>query len=87
MSLNESIVSLLIKLHNKLSDKESSYQLPAVGAGMASDSNLVGDGTFFVGRVLDTLSAKSSKCTEAIRTVLNDMKPKSTGEGNSSSAK
>ena len=76
-----------MKLHNKLSDKEGSYEPLTTRGGMVNNSNLVGDGPFFVGRVLDTLSTKSNKCAEAIESVYNDLKPKAAADANSTAAK
>ena len=87
VTINESMVSLLIKLHNKLSDEEGSYVPLSMRGEMLDDTKLVGDGPFFVGRVLDSLSAKDSKYATAIEKVYKDLMPKSSTDSNNTSAK
>lgn len=87
VAVNESMVSLLIKLHNKLSDQDGSYVPLSVRGEMLDDTKLVGDGPFFVGRVLDSLGAKDSKYASAIEKVYKDLLPKTSADGNNTSAK
>lgn len=87
VEVNESVVSMLIKLHNKLSDKEGSYVPLTIRCGTIDLSDMVGGGPFFVGRLLDTLSVKSNKCAEVIERWYNDLLPKTTPDSNSVSAK
>ena len=47
---------------------------------MLDDTKLVGDGPFFVGRVLDSLSAKDSKYASAIEKAYKDLMPKSSAD-------
>lgn len=70
-----------------MSDKEGSYEPLTLRGGMINDSNLVGDGPFFVGRALDTLSTKSRKCAEAIEKVYRSLEPEASADSNSSAAK
>lgn len=85
--MNESVVSLLMKLHNRLSDQSGSYVPLTLRGGMVDSSGLVGDGPFFVGRVLDTLSTKSSKCASVVESVYNDLLPKNSSDSHSVSAR
>ncbi|XP_067935363.1 E3 ubiquitin-protein ligase UBR3-like [Watersipora subatra] len=87
VTLSESLVSLLMKLHNRLSDKEGSYVPISISKRKPDYSTLVGDGPFFVGRVLDTLSSKSTKCAEAIEKTYEALKPKLEADSNSNSSK
>ena len=84
---NESMVSLLIKLHNKLSDQDGSYVPLSMRGELLDDTKLVGDGPFFVERVFDSLSAKDSKYATAIEKVYKDLMPKSSTDSNNTSAK
>ena len=60
--VNESIVTLLIKLHSKLSGKTSSYMC----SGAKPSEVSVGDGPFYVGRFLDRLCHQSSECAKVV---------------------
>lgn len=87
VTINESIVSLLIKLHNKLSDQDGSYTPLSIRGEMFDDKDMVGDGPFFVARVLDSLCAKDVKYSTAVEKVYKDLLPKASADANSSSAK
>lgn len=56
--VNESFVSLLLKLHSKLSSKPDSYQ-PKLDVDL-NNLNRIGDGAHFVGQCLDTFCALNS---------------------------
>jgi hypothetical protein len=56
--INESFVSLLLKLHSKLSGKPDSYQ-PKLDVDL-NNLNRIGDGAHFVGQCLDTFCALNS---------------------------
>lgn len=84
VSVNESIISLLIKLHSKLSAKPDSYTLKPDRAKIATLSHTVtkeyqesriGDACFFVEKVLDKIFELDSACEHAIKVTLAHMWP------------
>ena len=75
--VNESMLSLLMKLHAKLAVgqlSQSSY-IPeahrADGEGTKSDLK-VGDGPFFVGKVLDKICRQSAECQCLVDSIYKD---------------
>jgi len=87
VTITDSVVSLLMRLHNRLCDKKGSYIPLSMRGEMMDESNLVGGGPFFVGRVMDTLCAKSEVCARTIETIYKELTPKSSMEGTSASAR
>jgi hypothetical protein len=87
VEVNESVVSMLIKLHNKLSDKDGSYVPLSIRGGTIDPYNLVGGGPFFVGRLLDTLSVKGAKYSEAVELCYKDLLPHTTSDSGNQSLK
>lgn len=87
VQVNESLISLLIKLHNKLSDKEGSYIPLTTRGGTIDPSNHVGGGPFFVGRLLDSICAKSGRCSQVVEAVYKDLLPKTSQDSSSLSTK
>lgn len=65
--INESMISLLLKLHTKLAGKAGSYVCPQqrdanAATAESSSSSRVGDGEFFVRRILNQICLKSEDC-------------------------
>lgn len=68
VKVNESIIILLLKLHSQLSGMPDSYNPDEAEASTSeSDSeSLIGDGPFFVGRLLRKIAALDNECRECI---------------------
>lgn len=82
VSINESIISLLLRLHSHLSGVPDSYQPPSLNHSadeeyaqvpLTSENDhfqkkipLCGDGAFYVGRLLDRMALGSKSCYECI---------------------
>lgn len=66
--VNESIISLLLKLHSQLSGVPDSYD-PAEQEANVDDDGCVGDGPFFVAKLLRKIAAFDRACNENIREV------------------
>lgn len=78
VTVNESIISLLLKLHSHLSGVSNSYQPPKVYNEFDQSSTnlengnfqnkipLCGDGSFYVGQLLDKIAKGSKSCYECI---------------------
>ncbi|ESO97194.1 hypothetical protein LOTGIDRAFT_51305, partial [Lottia gigantea] len=60
--IKESMVTLLMKLHNKLSSKPGSYKPIAVQNREPITSD-IGDGPHFVARLLDRIASTNSECS------------------------
>ncbi|XP_054716089.1 E3 ubiquitin-protein ligase ubr3-like [Uloborus diversus] len=58
-TVSESILSLLLKLHSKLSEKSDSYQLKAELSTAMQDQR-IGDGAVFVERVIDKIASSGA---------------------------
>ncbi|XP_025832184.1 E3 ubiquitin-protein ligase Ubr3 isoform X1 [Agrilus planipennis] len=69
IKINESIISLLLKLHSQLSGIPDSYNPEEVEASSStSDSfGVIGDGPFFVTKLLQKISALDSTCKNCIQ--------------------
>ena len=74
LPINESIISLLFKLHAKLSGKEGQY-VPLSRSNRSISDAPIGDGPHFVGRVLDKLSHQSTSCARTIEELYSVMSP------------
>lgn len=61
MLVNESIISLLLKLHAQLSGSPDSYVMGRQAAEGMLDSR-IGDGPFFVAKVLDRIALLDERC-------------------------
>lgn len=85
--INESIVSLLIKLHNKLTDQQGSYVPLTLRSDTIDKSDLVGSGPHFVGRLLDAICASSSRSAQDVEGIYRDLLPKMSSDPTSISAK
>lgn len=71
INVNESIVSLLLRLHSKYSNRPDSYvpKKQRIGSFSASDdyvSSRIGDGAFFVEKVLDQICDIDETCAESV---------------------
>lgn len=69
--INESMISLLLKLHAKLAGKTGNYVCPLqrdANAGMteSDSSSHVGDGEFFVRKILNQICLKSEDCRSVV---------------------
>ena len=66
--INESIISLLLKLHSQLTGLPDSYNSDDAEActSQASQEKLFGDGTFYVGKVLRKIAEIDNSCKEYI---------------------
>lgn len=70
MSVNESIISLLLKLHSNLTETPDSFnpydveRKAAQASGSSEDpvNDYVGDGPFFVGKLLKHIMALDPMC-------------------------
>lgn len=68
VSVEESIISLLIKLHSKLSGKPNSYR-PNFNP-TTSDSR-IGDGPFFIGKLLDKIGRYDRAAQQSIQDTIS----------------
>lgn len=69
VSVNESIISLLLQLHSKLSEKPDSYH-PKPKIDKSAQESRIGDGVLFIERVLDIIAGSDEeklRCFQAIR--------------------
>ncbi|XP_077978171.1 E3 ubiquitin-protein ligase UBR3-like [Glandiceps talaboti] len=64
IEVNESILSLLVKLHSKLSGKENSYKPPSKQTKDKIESMRVGDGAYYIKLFLDKVSNLSPECNK-----------------------
>ncbi|CAH0585949.1 unnamed protein product [Chrysodeixis includens] len=70
--VNESIISLLLKLHSQLSGRLDSFSLDEPAP---ETQEPIGDGPFFIGRVLRKLAALDARCAAAIAHVRHSLWP------------
>ncbi|KAF5282499.1 hypothetical protein FQR65_LT14269 [Abscondita terminalis] len=76
VKVNESIISLLLKLHSHLSGIPDSYNQDEPKPGTSNDGDgLVGDGPFFIGKLLQKIAALDSTCKDFIRETRNKIWP------------
>ncbi|CAH2048305.1 unnamed protein product, partial [Iphiclides podalirius] len=73
--VNESIISLLLKLHSQLSGRLDSFSLEEGGAGGAGGEGAFGDGPHFVGALLRKLAALDARCAGAVQAVRRSLWP------------
>ncbi|XP_034238559.1 E3 ubiquitin-protein ligase Ubr3 isoform X4 [Thrips palmi] len=74
MSVNESIISLLLKLHSNLTETPDSFNpydverqaAQASGSSEDQSNDYVGDGPFFVGKLLKHIMALDPMCRDAV---------------------
>ncbi len=84
VSVGESILTLLLKLHAKLSGKPNSY-IPesqrSVPTSSIEDDSRVGDGIFFVGKVMDKICRLSSTNADIVTEYYRRNLPKGSKAG------
>ena len=71
INVNESIVTLLLRLHSKLSCRPDSYvpkshRIGTVSATEEYAQSRIGDGAFFIEKVLDKICRLDDSCVEAV---------------------
>lgn len=68
MRINESIISLLLKLHSQLSGIPDSYNPDDAESDTTSGSeNIIGDGPFFVAKLLNKIATLDEECRKCIQ--------------------
>ena len=84
VNINESIISLLLKLHSKLSGRPDSYiphqerlVTPSLAATTTQEysQSRIGDGCFFIEKVLDNISRLDSACDQFIKVTRTQLWP------------
>ncbi|XP_068083669.1 E3 ubiquitin-protein ligase Ubr3 isoform X2 [Anabrus simplex] len=78
IEVNESIISLLLKLHSHLAGVPDSFNPDEVDT---SQNDRIGDGPFFVRNLLHRIAALDSLCREDIRETRNRIWPRKQDEG------
>lgn len=77
IKVNESIISLLLKLHSQLSGMPDSYNQEDLPNQPSGDySNRIGDGPFFVANLLNKISTLDTLCKDNIKETKNRLWPK-----------
>ncbi|KAG7308931.1 hypothetical protein JYU34_006202 [Plutella xylostella] len=71
--VNESIISLLLKLHSQLSGRLDSFSLD--DEPPPTDNEHIGDGTHFTGRLLRRLGGLDARCAAAIQRARRSLWP------------
>ena len=70
--INESIISLLVKLHAKLSGKVNSYtpeSLRACSSQSVDTDCRIGDGPYFISNLLDKICRRSPECADIVNSI------------------
>jgi E3 ubiquitin-protein ligase UBR3 len=83
--VNESMMTLLIKLHARLSGKVNSYvpESQRVGCSATTDHDCcVGDGPYYISRLLDKACRLSPECAQVVENIYSVTLPRDRG-GNS----
>lgn len=78
VKINESIISLLLKLHSQLSGIPDSYVPEEQEQSMSDDSepeSVIGDGSFFVAKLLRKISAVDTTCRESVNDIRKKLWP------------
>ncbi|XP_013181707.1 PREDICTED: E3 ubiquitin-protein ligase UBR3-like, partial [Papilio xuthus] len=70
--VNESIISLLLKLHSQLSGRLDSFSLEEPAP---ASQEPIGDGPYFIGQVLRKLAALDARCAAAVQHVRRTLWP------------
>lgn len=74
VKINESIISLLLKLHSQLSGVPDSYNPDEAEAGSSGgDDNMIGDGPFFVAKLLNKIANLDKACKKCIQDTRNKL--------------
>lgn len=74
--VSDSIISVLIKMHCKLSGKPCSYRTPSE---RKLDQSRIGDGPHFIEQLLDKIYLLSEKCARQIKNICESMQPRGHG--------
>ncbi|XP_017785571.1 PREDICTED: E3 ubiquitin-protein ligase UBR3 isoform X2 [Nicrophorus vespilloides] len=74
VKINESVVSLLLKLHSQLAGVPDSYNVDE--AADRRNPVAFGDGTFYVARLLDRIAGMDQQCKDSIQETKNRLWPK-----------
>lgn len=80
--VKESIISLLMKLHSKLSGKKESSYIPLSMRKSSErlpdeeEPERIGDGPYYIGLLLDRLTAQDPMCVREMERVVHEMNPK-----------
>ncbi|KAK6165726.1 hypothetical protein SNE40_022591 [Patella caerulea] len=80
--MEESMISLLIKLHSKLAGKQNSY-IPITVKKREPVTSCIGDGLHFISRLLDSIANTNSECAAVVKQVYTACKPKDTKDNQS----
>ncbi|KAL0268005.1 UNVERIFIED_CONTAM: hypothetical protein PYX00_010107 [Menopon gallinae] len=75
MQVNESIISLLLKLHAQLSGTPDSY-VPGQQTAEGLLDSRIGDGPFFIAKVLDRIASLDERCRDYIKETKEALWPK-----------
>lgn len=89
VEVNESILTLLLRLHEKLSGKPRSY-VPETIRGTSSDAEMasrIGDGAFFVGKLLDNICRRNAESARTVEKIYREAGASAEGHGHSSKGK
>jgi hypothetical protein len=73
--INECMISMLMKIHAKLTGRSCSYVPLSQSKRQVTDS-MIGDGPLFVCKLLDKMSRSSTECARAIEEVFTSLSPK-----------
>lgn len=76
VEVNESIFSLLIVLHSKLSKKPDSYKPPSEKNIAIEEDSRIGDGTYFIEKLLDRIATSVPEVESAMNSVRRKLWPK-----------
>ncbi|KAL3273063.1 hypothetical protein HHI36_014518 [Cryptolaemus montrouzieri] len=66
VKINESIISLLLKLHSNLSGTPDSFVLEEELSKGLGDESMIGDGPFFIGKLLRRIASVDDNCRHTI---------------------
>lgn len=80
LEVNESIISLLLKLHSHLAGAPDSFNPDEAESAEAAESR-IGDGPFFLSKLLHRIAALDAFCREDIRETRNRLWPRKPEEG------
>lgn len=72
--INESIISLLLKLHSQLSGNPDSYNPDELESRAAQD--MIGDGPFYIAKLLDKIYQLDHACRDSIQETRNSLWPR-----------
>ncbi|KAK9883218.1 hypothetical protein WA026_001407 [Henosepilachna vigintioctopunctata] len=75
VKLNESIISLLLKLHSNLSGTPDSFVLEEELSQDINEEAMIGDGPFFIGKLLKRMALADDNCKRCIAEVRSRLWP------------